>query len=167
MILYSSFCETLIYLFIYMFIYNISLILLFWILQQYVNTNFKTLYSFNDLKFNVFYLTTVTILLFSMAGVPPFMGFFTKLIILVSLIHLNFFHLYIIFFLILFLSLYFYVQNIRFLYSTSTSSLNYNFEINMRNVYSIYLIIIFLLFFLIFGVLFFNDLILYFSWLLF
>lgn len=167
MVLYSSFCETLIYLFIYMFIYNISLILLFWVLQQYINTNFKTLYSFNDLKFNVFYLTTVTIILFSMAGVPPFIGFFTKLIILVSLIHLNFFHLYVIFFLILFLSLYFYVQNIRFLYSTSTSTIDYSFEINVRNVYSIYLIIIFFLYFIVFGVLFFNDLILYFSWLLF
>ena len=108
-----------------MFIYNLSLIILFWCLFNVIVTQLKTLHTFNGLSFNSYYLLLVTTLLFSMAGVPPFLGFFSKLFILTLLASTEFFILYALFFVFLFLGLYFYIQNIRFLHSTNHSTLNY------------------------------------------
>ena len=74
-----------------MFIYNMSLLIIFWTLQQFVSFNFKTLYSFSDLKFNFYFVTALSVVLFSIAGVPPFLGFFSKLLILLALLNSNFF----------------------------------------------------------------------------
>lgn len=87
-----------------------------------VLTQFKTLHSFNNFSFDSFLLLSITILLFSMAGVPPFIGFFSKLFILTLLTNNSFFVLYAVFFVVLFIGLYFYVQNIRFLHSTNYST---------------------------------------------
>jgi NADH:ubiquinone oxidoreductase subunit 2 (subunit N) len=102
-----------------MFIYNTSLVTLFWVLFSTVLTQFRTLHSFSNFSFSSFSLTSITILLFSMAGVPPFVGFFSKLFVLTLLTNNSFFLLYALFFVVLFLGLYFYVQNIRFLHSTN------------------------------------------------
>lgn len=156
--------DGLVVLFTYMFIYNISLLLIFWTLKQFISFNFKTLYSFNDLKFNYFFISIMTIVLFSIAGVPPFLGFFSKLLILVSLLNSNFFFFFIFFFALLFLGLYFYLQNIRFLYSTGVSKLNYAHEFNLRAASLYFYYSFFFLFFLIFGFIFFDDILLYFYW---
>lgn len=165
MLFCNNFLDNLIVLFTYMFIYNMSLLLIFWTLKQFISSNFKTIYSFSDFKFNFFFLSLVTIVLFSIAGIPPFIGFFSKLLILISLINSNFFLFYVFFFGLLFFGLYFYLQNIRFLYSTGVSKINYSFEFNLRIstlfIYYSYVI----LFFIIFGVFFFDDFILYFYWL--
>jgi NADH:ubiquinone oxidoreductase subunit 2 (subunit N) len=165
MLFYNNFLDSLVILYIYMFVYNLSLLLIFWTLQQFISFNFKTLYSLSDLKFNFFYVSIFTVSLLSIAGVPPFIGFFSKLLILISLINSNFFFFYIFFFSLLFFGLYFYLQNIRFLYSTNTSKLNYAYELNARLSTLYVYFSIFFLFFLIFGVFFFDDLILYFYWL--
>ena len=94
MLFLNSFTDTLVMLFIYMFIYNLSLIIIFWTLHQFISFNFKTLFSFADLKFNFYFVTSITITLFSIAGVPPFLGFFSKLLILLILINSNFFFFY-------------------------------------------------------------------------
>jgi len=165
MLLFNNSLDTLIILFIYMFVYNLSLISIFWTLQQFVSFNFKTLYSFSDLKFNFYFVMSLTIALFSIAGVPPFLGFFSKLLILLILINSNFFFLYIFFFGLLFFGLYFYLQNIRFLYSTGVGKLTYANTFNLR-ITSLYFNITFLIFFfLIFGFLFMDDIVLYFYWL--
>ena len=65
------------------------------------------MYSFTDLKFNYYFSTVLAIVLFSMAGVPPFLGFFSKLLILILLINSNFFLFYLFFFGLLFFGLYF------------------------------------------------------------
>ena len=147
----------------YMFVYNISLIIIFWVLQQFVNLNFKVLFSFNDLKLNFFLLISVTISLFSIAGVPPFLGFFTKIIILLSLINSNFLFFFTFFFALLFFSLYFYLQNLRFLYSTGYGSLSYDFELNLRASLIFFLFVNIFTFILIFGSVFFSDFIIFFS----
>lgn len=164
MIFLNSSLDNLIILFAYMTIYNLSLLLIFWTIKQYVSFNFKTLFSFADLKFNFFFLSIITISLFSIAGIPPFIGFFSKLLILLCLINTNFFFFYIFFFSLLFFGLYFYLQNIRFLYSTSNSKINYAYELNLRlsSTYVYYSISI--IFFLLFGIFFFDDLLLYFNW---
>lgn len=165
MLFYNNFLDNLIILFSYMFVYNLSLLLIFWTLFQFINFNFKTIYSFTDFKFNFFFLSILTIVLFSIAGVPPFIGFFSKLLILICLLNSNFFFFYIFFFALLFFGLYFYLQNIRFLYSTGVNKINYSYEINLRFSTIYVYFVLFFLFFLIFGFFFFDDLILYFYWL--
>lgn len=165
MLFLNNSLDTLVILFIYMFIYNISLIIIFWTLSQFISFNFKTIYSFSDLKFNFYFVTTLSITLFSIAGVPPFLGFFSKLLILIILLNSGFFFFYIFFFGLLFFGLYFYLQNIRFLYSTGIGELNYAHVFNMRTT-SLYLYFTFtFIFLLIFGFSFMDDVILYFYWL--
>ena len=131
-----------------MFIYNLSIYLLFWTLAQFISSNFKTLYSFSDFKLNFFFCIILTVLFFSLAGIPPFLGFFSKILILVSLIDSNFFFLYVFFFILLFFGLYFYLQNIKFLYSSNFSVLNYSFMLNIRISTQYLLFSSFLIFFL-------------------
>lgn len=166
MIFFNNSFDTLVILFIYMFVYNISLIIIFWTLFQFISFNFKTIYSFSDLKFNFYFVISLSITLFSIAGVPPFLGFFSKLLILIALVNSGFFFFYTFFFGLLFFGLYFYLQNIRFLYSTGVSELNYahNFNIRISSLY--FYLSFFFIFFLIFGFSFMDDLILYFYWLL-
>lgn len=166
MILFNSYIDTLVILFIYMFIYNLSLIMIFWTLSQFVSFNFKTLYSFNDLKFNYYFTTLLSIVLFSMAGVPPFLGFFSKILILILLINSSFFLFYVFFFGLLFFGLYFYLQNIRFLHSTGIGKLNYATVGFLRSPSIYYTLTLFFLFFLVFGFAFMEDIILYFYWII-
>lgn len=165
MIIINSVLENLIVLYIYMFVYNISLLLIFWTLTQFVSFKIKTLFSFSDLKFNFFFLTAITVSLFSIAGIPPFIGFFTKILILLCLLNTNFFVFFIFFFILLFFGLYFYLQNLRFLYSSGVSKLNYSHDSNLHLSSTYCLVVSISIFFLIFGIFFFDDLILYFSWL--
>lgn len=165
MLFYNNFYETLIILYAYVFIYNITLFIIFWTLTQFISSDFKTIYSFVDFKYNFFLTTTLSIALFSIAGVPPFIGFFSKLLILIPLINSNFSIFFIFFFILLFLGLYFYLQNLRFLYSTGKGSINYSFITNIKvsllfinHSYAI-------IFFLVFGMFFLDDLLLYFYWL--
>jgi len=166
MITINNNLDTLIVLTAYMFIYNISLLIVFWTLYHFVSFNFKTIYSFNDFKFNFFYTSIISITFFSLAGVPPFIGFFSKILILLLLINSNFTLLYYFFFALLFFGLYFYLQNIRFLHTTSNTQINYAFNNNMRVVYSYYLYSSLIGFFLIFGFFFLDDVFLYFYWLI-
>ena len=151
--------------YIYIFVYNLSLFLIFSTLTQCVNTNFKTIYSFSDFKYNFFFTTLCAVSLFSIAGVPPFIGFFSKILILVALINSNFFFFYSFFFMLLFFGLYFYLQNIRFLYSTGSRHITYSFLKHLR-LSTLYVYnTLFIVFFVIFGFIFFDDCFLFFLWL--
>ena len=152
-------------LFTYMFVYNTSLITLFWLLFNTVLTQFKTLQSFNNFSFSSFFLFAITILLFSMAGVPPFIGFFSKLFILTLLTNNSFFILYAIFFVVLFIGLYFYIQNIKFLHSTNPSQISHSYiSGNERVAVSFYYFTFLVLTFIILGVVYVDDLVLVFTW---
>lgn len=165
MLFFNNSLDALVILFIYMFIYNVSLVIIFWTLFQFISFNFKTIYSFTDLKFNFYFVTALSITLFSMAGVPPFLGFFSKLLILILLLNSGFFFFYIFFFGLLFFGLYFYIQNIRFLYSTGVGEINYANANNIR-MSSLYFYVTFtFIFLLIFGFSFMDDIVLYFYWL--
>ena len=97
-----------------------------------------------------------------MAGVPPFLGFFSKILILILLVNSNFFLFYLFFFGLLFFGLYFYLQNIKFLHSTNTGKINYANIGFLRSTSLYYAFTIFFLFFLIFGFAFMDDFVLYF-----
>ena len=129
-------------------------------LKSINNSRFKTLYSFNNFYFDSFYLFFLTIFLFSLAGVPPFIGFFNKLFLLDLLIHYNFFVLYFIFFVILILGLYFYMQNLRFLHSTNYHTSSKIFLNNDRVIVALYYYLIFQSILLLNGVFLVDDLVL-------
>lgn len=105
----------------YLTIYNLTLVGFFWIFTSFLNSNLKTLYSLNMFSFDSFFLFFITLFLFSLAGVPPFIGFFNKLYLMNLISHNKFFLFNTLFLIILIFGLYFYMQNIRFLHST-----NYN-----------------------------------------
>lgn len=149
-----------------MFTYNFSLLFFFWTLMQFTSFQILTLNSLTDLKMNNFTLIIITFILFSMAGIPPFLGFFAKMLILVLLLNSNFFSLFIFFFVFLFLALYFYLQNLRFLYSSSKSSFN-NFFIQTAVVSHIFLFTgCFCSIFFLMSFFFVDDLFLLFWWIL-
>lgn len=167
MLFFNLTCDSNILMFTYMFLYNSSLILLFWTLFTSILTQLKTLHSLNSFYFNSFHLTTLTILLFSMAGVPPFIGFFSKLFILTLLVNNSFLLLYFLFFIVLLIGLYFYIQNIRFLHSTNPNDISTPFMFNERVSIFYYYFALWLLSILIFGIFYVDDILLFFTWLLF
>lgn len=158
--------DTNVYLFTYMFIYNVSLTSLFWSLFTVVLTKFKNLYSFSNFSFNYYLLLLLTVLLCSMAGVPPFIGFFSKIFVLTVLTNSSLVVLYSLFLFVLLLGLYFYVQNLRFIHSTSRSITNSPFLKNERVIPVFYYFSMYVTLFLLFGVFYVDDLLLVFTWLL-
>lgn len=124
MLCFNSYTDTNTLLFTYMFIYNLTVIAVLWLLFTTTLTNFKTLQSFSSFTSHPFLLTNLTILLFSLAGVPPFVGFLSKIFILTLVLKNSFTLLYTVFLVVLFLGLYFYVQNIRYLHTTNPQILN-------------------------------------------
>ena len=143
-----------------MVIYNLALYTIFLTLFQFVHQNYKTLYSFLDLGSSNFFSKVLIISLFSMAGVPPFLGFFSKIFLFSLLCNSNFFVLFPFFFMLLFIGLYFYIQNIRFLNSTAGSNFTPIHELNLRSSPLYYYITFLVLFFLTFGLFYTEDLIL-------
>ena len=131
-----------------MFIYNLTLVGLGWIIQSTQGSKFKTLYSFSMFSFEGFFLFSMTIFLFSLAGVPPFMGFFNKLYLMSFMVNSCFFIFYPLLLILLLIGLYFYVQNIRFLHSTNYSRLNLPFLFNVRITISLNYYLILLIFFI-------------------
>ena len=155
--------ETNALLFTYMFLYNLSLIALLWTIMSVISTQFKTLHSFNGFSFNPYYTILLSVLLMSMAGVPPFIGFFSKLFILTLLTNSGFFLLYPLLFVVLFLGLYFYIQNIRFLHSSNTSTLNYAYLVNERQALLFYYASLTSVVFIVAGVFYIDDFLLFFT----
>ena len=164
MLLINSVTENNLLLMVYMFLYNMSLISLFWSLLNTISVNTKTLYSLNEFSFNSFTTLNITILLFSMAGVPPFIGFFSKLFIMLLLLNNTFFILYFFFFILIFLGLLFYIQNIKFLYSTNLQTSNSAFY-TIERVIPLYLYFaITLLIWITLGVVYIDDICILFAW---
>jgi NADH:ubiquinone oxidoreductase subunit 2 (subunit N) len=161
---WSYLFETLVIIFVYIFIYNTTLMIFFWNFHQFISFLFKSIYSFSNFKFSFYFLISFTISLFSMAGVPPFAGFFSKLFLIVAISNYNFVIFYFFFFSLLFLGLYFYIQNIRFLYSSKSNYIENPIDKIMK-ISTIYFIIsLSIIFFLTLGPIFMDDWFYYFYW---
>jgi NADH-quinone oxidoreductase subunit N len=107
------------------------------------------------------------LILFSMAGVPPFIGFFSKLFILTLLTNNSFTLLYAFFFVILFIGLFFYIQNIRFIHTTNGNELNFvTLHSQERIVLPYYYITLYFITLLSLGLIYIDDLLLIITWLL-
>lgn len=166
MVFSNVYLFTLPIIFFYMFVYNLTFLGLFWVFVVFYNTTFKTLYSFNTFSFDSPFLLSLTIFLFSLAGVPPFIGFFSKVYLLNILVTNGFFTLYSLFVILLMLGLYFYVQNIRYLHTTNQQSNLKPYLVNTRKSVALSYYLILWTFILLNGILFVEDFLLYFFWLL-
>ncbi len=100
---------------------------------------------------------SVAFSLLSLAGMPPLLGFVGKFLLLIFLAYKNQFLLFIIFSIINLFMIYFYIQNLRFLVSKSSSNIlnvrGYFAAIDLRLVN----LVVVLNFFNIFGIFFFED----------
>ncbi len=150
----------------YLSVYNYTLMVLFWVILSILVVKFKTLHAFNSLSFNSYSIFLVTVILFSISGVPPFAGFFTKLLIFVLNIANSFFLFYTLFFVIVFISLYFYIQNIRFLHSTNYQTTQVPYLVNERLILLFHYFSVTLLITLIGGFVVFDEISLLFLWIL-
>ena len=150
----------------YLSVYNFTLAFLFWVMLSVLTLKLKTLYAFNNFSFSSYNIFLITIILFSVSGVPPFAGFFTKLLVFILNIANSFFLFYTLFFVIVFLSLYFYIQNIRFLHSTNYQTVQVPYLVNERIILSFYYLSILLLLSLISSFILFAEVSLIFLWIL-
>jgi NADH:ubiquinone oxidoreductase subunit 2 (subunit N) len=126
----------------------------------------KTIHSFSQFASNSYFTNSTALVLFSIAGIPPFIGFFSKLLILITLVTSYFFFFFLFFFTLLFFGLYFYLQNLRFLYSTVTLTIAYNYLFTVKYNTLFFLLLNTFLSFICFGFLIFDEVFLYFNWLL-
>ena len=155
-----------VFLFSYMFLYNISLMVLLMSMSTNILPKNKTLFLMSSFSFDSYLLFIITVCLFSMAGVPPFIGFFSKLFVINITFNTGLFLLYFILFVLLFAGLYFYMQNMRLLHSSNLSYSNKPHITNERlSVLPVYFSI-FVLAILISGVTYVDDTLLSFSWML-
>jgi NADH-quinone oxidoreductase subunit N len=143
--------------FTYLSVYNFTLAFLFWVMLSVLTLKLKTLYAFNNFSFSSYNIFLITVILFSVSGVPPFAGFFTKLLVFILNIANSFFLFYTLFFVIVFLSLYFYIQNIRFLHSTNYQTNQVPYVGNERLILTFFYLSIFLLIVLISGFILFDE----------
>ena len=150
----------------YLTVYNLTLLGLFWILVSFINSRLKTLYSFNMFSFDSFFIFFITIFLFSLAGVPPFMGFFNKLYLLNLVSQNKFFLLNFLLLIILMFGLYFYMQNLRFIHSTNFRSIGKPYLVNERAVVNLYYYLLVISFLLINGFYVAENFFDYFTWVL-
>jgi NADH-quinone oxidoreductase subunit N len=142
----------------YMVIYNSALFLLLLTILQFTLLGTQNLVGFAHLGSSTFLTRVLVVLLFSMAGVPPFWGFFAKLFLFLILLNSSFFLLFFFFFPLLFIALYFYMQNLRFLNTSSPSSPQPVLDHQTRIVPTIYTLLLVGTFFLCLGFWFTEDL---------
>ena len=150
----------------YMVIYNITSFLLFSTLMQALTMDFKTLFSLSNLGPSEILTKVLSLSILSLAGVPPLLGFFSKIFVFVLISASHLFILFPAFFILLFIGLYFYVQNLRFLNATNAPSLVLISELSLRTHLLYYTFSLQISFIIIFGFCYVDDLLIALSWVL-
>ena len=156
---YDSF-QTVLLVLVYVLIYNLSSLLLFFTLIQVSDSNFKTLFSFSYLSVSNVYTKFLSLVILSLAGVPPLLGFFSKVFIFILVSSAHLISLFVPLFILLFAGLYFYIQNLRFLNSTNGSVEDAQLTLSIRNNTTYFTYALPIVFLIIFGVCYIDDLIL-------
>jgi|TARA_B110000046_G_scaffold186051_1_gene231936 NADH:ubiquinone oxidoreductase subunit 2 (subunit N) len=93
-----------------------------------------------------------------MAGVPPLLGFFSKVLVFILLADSSYFIIFFLFFPLVFFGLYFYVQNIRFLNRSKPSTTPNTYFLEVRSSLMYYNITTPTLFLLTLGMFYTEDL---------
>lgn len=162
---YDSF-QTVLLVLVYVLVYNLSSLLLFFTLIQVSDSNFKTLFSFSYLSVSNVYTKFLSLVILSLAGVPPLLGFFSKVFIFILVSSAQLISLFVPLFTLLFAGLYFYIQNLRFLNSTNGSVEDAQLTLSIRNNTTYFTYALPIVFLIIFGVCYIDDLILLSAWVL-
>ena len=161
-----DYTQTLLLILTYMVVYNITSFLMFATIIQLVNTNIKTLFSFSNLDTGNVFTKILSLVILSLAGVPPLVGFFSKIFVFVLISNSNLFILFPPFFILLFTGLYFYIQNLRFLNSTNKPTTVFISELTTRVMPLYFAMALPIVFFILFGFCYLDDLFLVLSWVL-
>jgi len=156
--------QTLTLIWSYIFIYNISLLPIFVVLFQLTSSYVKTINFLNMIGSNYTLTKVLTVAFLSAAGIPPFLGFFSKIFIFTLLCNSYFAFLFLILFLFIFVGLYFYMQTVRFLNTSNQQNFNAVFDKNVRLTPSTYYICLPLSFLIVFGFLVLDDVLLFVRW---
>lgn len=159
-----DYTQTMVLVLSYTLIYNLTSFLLFSTIMQVTSTDVKTLYSLASLGASNIYAKILGMCVLSLAGVPPLVGFFAKIFAFVLLSNSNLFLLFPPFFILLFVGLYFYVQNLRFLNSTNLPTASSLSELQTRPNITYFSYSLPISFFIIFGFCYVDDLLLLASW---
>jgi NADH:ubiquinone oxidoreductase subunit 2 (subunit N) len=155
-----DYTQTMVLVLSYTLIYNLTSFLLFSTIMQVTSTDVKTLYSLASLGASNIYAKILGMCVLSLAGVPPLVGFFAKIFAFVLLSNSNLFLLFPPFFILLFVGLYFYVQNLRFLNSTNLPTASSLSELQTRPNITYFSYSLPISFFIIFGFCYVDDLLL-------
>ncbi len=141
----------------YIVTYIVSIFNLFIII--FLMSNKGTFNTFKNLKIFNFFSTSCFISLLSLAGIPPFGGFFIKFFLLTILLKTNYWLVFTVFLLFILILLYFYIKNIKFLFINKLNN-----QIKTVNIFNITIKknILFIFYiscniFLLFSFIFFND----------
>lgn len=132
----------LIVIYTYFTLYNLALAALFAVIFTAHLTPTSSMLTLSATNSQPFISYSLAVILFSFAGVPPFVGFFTKVLILTTLIGLDFLIFFLLFFSLLFFSLYFYIQNIRIVLNMGRKiGKNVGTNSTNSNILNIYIVI--------------------------
>lgn len=168
MTIHYSLDQVLTLLLVYLLTYNLSLILFYSVLSWIGTNTSVSLNSLKRLRVDTFDKKALLISLFSMSGVPPFVGFFTKVLVLTLLVQTFFYLLFPSLFILLFSGLYFYIQNCRLLLTTESKlrgSQRYLTLVDTLLTTKITFLMILLGLFLTTGFIFFEDILCHLTWL--
>ncbi len=147
---------TLIFFFYFLVIYVINMIGLFFILINLYDLSrgsfIKNIAGLTNLySVNPFLALSLSIILFSLAGLPPFAGFFPKFYLLLNLVIFDFFFLF--FFLIIFssLALFYYIRIAKIIFFSKSNSYPFLKPINLFDSSIIAFVCVFNVFFIFFS----------------
>ncbi len=166
MLLNYDYIQVMLLVLTYMVIYNVTSFLLFSTLMQALTMNFKTLFSLSNFGSSNILTKLLSLSILSLAGVPPLLGFFSKIFVFVLISASSLFILFPTFFVLLFIGLYFYIQNLRFLNSTNSPTLTLISELSLRTHFLYFTFALPIAFLLIFGFCYVDDLFIVLSWIL-
>ena len=153
----------------YTSLYNLALFLFFIGLTQSNTVSTTTTFYLYTFPNEALLKDYVVVALLSMAGVPPFSGFFSKLAIFVLLLNSSIFFLFPLLFILLFTGLYFYLQNLRLVLTISNRLLSNPFYptwLQTKFPTSLFFIAQLITISLIGGFFYLEDFLLYSSWIL-
>lgn len=141
------------YILLYWFIYFLSCVLCLLVFSYIIAPNRTGLFNLQNVRFFSFFRLSLIVCFVSLAGLPPFSGFWLKLAISMLIAGTASLFFLIIFWCLLLLSLFFYLRILRYFYAWSTVN-----ETGIATVSERHIVILVWLFLLIcFGGLLFND----------